>query len=66
MHDAPNGLVRFQCGLEAMAGRLQPNRAWNADTMTSDAGPRSDGTVGIFAAWILRLQARSTDVDYFH
>lgn len=64
--DAANGLVRFQVGVEAMLGRLQPNRAWNADTLTADAGPRHDGTVGLFAAWILRLQARSTDLDYYY
>ena len=66
LHDAPNGLIRFQCGVEAIQGRLQPNRAWNTDTMSSDTGPRSDGTIGLFAAWILRLQARSTDVDFYH
>jgi hypothetical protein len=65
-HDARNGLVRFQAGLEAMFGRLQPNRTWNVDTMTTDAGPRADRTVGLFAAWILRLKARSTEVDYYH
>lgn len=66
VHDASNGLVRFQLGVEAMFGRLQPNRVWNADTMTADVGPRNDRTVGVFAAWILRLKARSTDVDYYH
>lgn len=66
VHDARNGLVRFQCGIEAMLGRLQPNRSWNADTMTSDAGPRADRAFGLFAAWILRLKARSTNVDYYH
>lgn len=66
MHDAPNGLVRFECGVEFAMGRLQPNRAWNTDTMSSDEGPRRDGAFGLFAAWILRLQARSTAVDYYH
>ncbi len=66
VHDSENGLVRFQFGVEAMLGRLQPNRAWNSDTMTADAGPRNDRTFGLFAAWILRLKARSTDVDYYH
>ena len=66
VHDAPNGLVRFQCGLEGWFGRMQPNRVWNADTMTADTGPRADRAVGIFAAWILRLQARSTNIDYYH
>jgi len=45
---------------------MQPNRVWNADTMTADTGPRADQAVGIFAAWILRLRARSTDIDYYH
>ena len=62
----PSGQVRFQFGLEAFLGRLQPNRLWNADTETVDVGPRSDGAVGLFAGWILRLQARSTSVDYFY
>ncbi len=66
VHDSSNGLVRFQCGVEAMFGHLQPNRVWNADTLTADEGPRKDGAVGVFAAWILRLKARSTDVDYYH
>lgn len=65
-HHAANGLVRFQCGIEALLGRLQPNRAWNADTLTSDPGPRQDRAIGLFAAWILRLKARSTNVDYYH
>ncbi len=66
VHDSSNGLVRFQCGVEAMLGNLQPNRVWNADTMMADEGPRKDGTIGVFAAWILRLKPRSTDVDYYH
>lgn len=66
VHDAPNGLVRFECGVEFAMGRLQPNRAWNTDTMSADQGPRKDGNFGLFAAWILRLQARSTEVDYYH
>lgn len=65
-HDAPNGLVRFQVGIESFLGRMQPQRTWNADTLTTDSGPRNDGTVGLFAAWILRLKARSTNVDYYH
>jgi len=65
-HDARNGLVRFQVGIEAMFGRLQPNRSWNTDTMTADSGPRADGTAGVFAAWILRLKARSTEVEYYY
>jgi len=65
-HDAPNGLIRFQVGIESFLGRMQPQRAWNADTLSSDSGPRNDGTVGLFAAWILRLKARSTNVDYYH
>ena len=43
-----------------------PSRAWNADTGTVDVGPRRDGALGLFAAWILRLQARSTSVDYVY
>jgi hypothetical protein len=66
VHDSPNGLVRFQAGIESMMGRLQPNRAWNTDTMMADTGPRADRAVGLFAAWILRLRARSTDLDYYH
>lgn len=64
VHDQPKGLVRFQVGMEMLFGRLQPSRSWNTDTQQADAGPRNDGTVGIFAAWILRLKARSTDVEY--
>ena len=37
VHDSSNDLVRFQFGVEAMFGRLQPNRVWNADTMTADS-----------------------------
>ncbi len=66
VHDSSNDLVRFQFGVEAMFGRLQPNRVWNADTMTADSGPRMDRTFGLYAAWILRLKARSTDIDYYH
>lgn len=63
---SPNGQARFQFGLEALIGRLSPSRAWNADTGTVDVGPRQDGALGLFAAWILRLQARSTSVDYVY
>ena len=30
----------------------------------ADEGTRRDHALGLFAAWILRLQARSTSVDY--
>jgi len=63
---SPNGQARFQFGLETLIGRLSPSRAWNADTGTVDIGPRKDGAIGLFAAWILRLQARSTSVDYVY
>ena len=64
-YHSPNGQARFQIGMEALLGRLQPSRAWNADTGTADVGPRRDHALGLFAAWILRLQARSsTAVDY--
>lgn len=66
VHDAPNGLVRFQVGAEGLLGRMHPNRVWNADTMQSDEGPRNDSAIGLFASWILRLRARSTTVDYYH
>lgn len=63
---SPNGQARFQFGLEALIGRLSPSRAWNADTGSVDVGPRKDGALGLFAAWILRLQARSSSVDYVY
>jgi len=65
-YHSPNGQARFQAGLEALVGRINPRRAWNADTGTADDGTRRDHAIGLFAAWILRLEARSTSVDYFH
>ena len=65
-YHSPNGQARFQCGVEAFLGRLQPSRTWNADTEMADAGPRSDGAIGVFAGWILRLKARSTSIDYYY
>ncbi len=64
-YHSPNGQARFQAGLEALIGRLQPSRSWNADTETVDDRIRRDHAMGLFAAWILRLESRST-VDYFH
>lgn len=65
-YHSPNGQARFQFGLETWLGRLQPNRIFNADTGTTDEGPRADRAVGLFAGWILRLKARTTSVDYFY
>ena len=65
-YHSPKGQARFQFGLEALIGRLSPSRVWNADTGTVDVGPRRDGALGLFAAWILRLEARSTSVDYVY
>jgi len=65
-YHSPKGQARLQFGLEALIGRLSPSRAWNADTGTVDVGPRRDGALGLFAAWILRLEARSTSVDYVY
>ena len=65
-YHSPKGQARFQFGLEALIGRLSPSRTWNADTGTVDVGPRQDGALGLFAAWILRLEARSTSVDYVY
>ena len=64
-YHSPNGQARFQVGLEALIGRLQPSRSWNADTGTVDQVKRNDRAMGIFVAWILRLESRST-VDYFY
>ena len=63
-YHSPNGQARFQLGLEALLGRLQPSRTWNTDTGMADEGTRRDHALGLYAAWILRLQARSTAVDY--
>lgn len=65
-YHSPNGQARFEVGLEAWLGRLQPARSWNTDTEQADAGPRNDGAVGLYAGWILRLKARSSNTTYYH
>lgn len=65
-HHSASGQVRFQFGLEAMAGRMVSGRDWNADTQSADVLPRWDFGLGVFAGWILRLQARTSSVDYYY
>lgn len=65
-HHSPSGQVRFQFGLEGLVGRMVAGRDWNADTQSVDDVPRWDAALGVFAGWILRLQARTSSVDYYY
>jgi hypothetical protein len=64
-HMDPRGRVNFNVGLECYAGRIAPQRDWNADTMDADTETRTDGLFGIFAGWVIHLRPRPSDELFY-